>query len=169
MVYQFKLDVVSGHLLFHKCLYGDKMTKNIHGISVAILAVFLTEMIMRFVLCEQRCNSTRKCNSGTRCCFGTMVSRSNCTIKSIKSSASRTLTSCLRPKCCNEKKNRCSKGACHKNDDPYWQLWFMERLLSLRCYFWAFVCIPFVLPFRVFLSRMLNFSLYVLRISGFTH
>ena len=46
MVYQFKLDVLSGHLLFHKCLYGDKMTKNIHRISVAILAVFLTENVI---------------------------------------------------------------------------------------------------------------------------
>lgn len=90
------------------------MTKNIHGIFVAILVVYLTEM--RSVLCEQRCNSTWKCSSGTYCCFGTMVCRSNCTKVFCESDGD-----CLKSKCCNEKRNKCSKRACHKNDDPYWQ------------------------------------------------
>ncbi len=83
-------------------------------VILVIFVVFLAKMLPTSA--GKRCNSISDCENGTYCCLKIMVCRYNCTKVFCLSDGD-----CLKPKCCNVDRNKCSKKACHTNDDPYWE------------------------------------------------
>lgn len=82
----------------------------LYGIFVMFLAGVAT------VMAEKRCHNISDCENGTYCCFRPMTCRPNCTAFSCASDGD-----CLEANCCDARRKKCSKKACHRNDDPFWK------------------------------------------------
>ena len=107
--------------------------RRIHEVFLVIFVVLLTKILPE--LAEKRCNSRSDCLNGTYCCFKRRVCRRDCAKIFCLSD-----DDCLkRRQCCNMNRNKCSKNACHSNDDPYSLPLVFGTLMLVALVFWG-VC-----------------------------